>query len=114
MRTQTIQLNAEIYDASSKQVIEDVEAIRTQLELKVAEFAGMLTEMGTIGKRPGRRRMSTSSARHITERPTSAVLDCRSCDEKLPTIVEGKYFPRKTLEYVLGLKASFIDNLLTL
>jgi len=114
LRTQIIQLHGELDDVSRNQIVDHVEAVRMQLELKVAEFAGLLTEMGTVGEEPRRRRMNRSLARPTTARPPSAALDLRSGDEKLPTIVEGKHFPRKTLEYVPRPSASFIYNLLTL
>lgn len=101
LREEKIQAQAEREEALNRRVIEDVDSIRIQLETQVVEFSRLLGEMCVIGRKPGRRKSYARQDSHaaIIERPLgNAPVD--SSEDKLPTIVEGKHYPRRTLEYV--------------
>lgn len=95
-------------------MLDGLSAVKGRLESKLTELGELVQELGVVTAAGERRR---SSKRRSIDRSSSKRLDSGqrawrnglSCSEsvgglegRLPPILEDKYFPRKTLEYVLG------------
>lgn len=92
-------------------MLEGVDIVKSKLQAKLAELGGLVQELGSVQKnadsqRAQRRRSvnRTSPKRSPDQRnwknalTLSEVTGC--ADGRLPPIVEDKYFPRRTMEYV--------------
>lgn len=106
LRAETIQLRTELDDSRSKEVIRNVVAVQKQLEAKLREFTGLVSDLGDVQKKARRRKSQQPQSQRFSEsknwRSRRATLgELVAVQEgQLPTIVEGKDFPRKTLECV--------------
>ena len=106
MRQQVVKLQFEI-DSSGG--LDNINAVKGKLEAKLSELGGLLQELGnvqyTAENRRALRRRSGAKA------PPKKLPDQRNwksgqtvaeamggAEGRLPPIVEGKYYPRRTLE----------------
>lgn len=95
-------------------MLDGLSAVKGRLESKLTELGELVQELGVVTAAGERRR---SSKRRSIDRSSSKRLDSGqriwrnglNCSEsmgglegRLPPILEDKYFPRKTLEYILG------------
>jgi len=99
---EVIQLRFELEHSSKKNAI--VVELKSHLEAKVQELSGFLTQLGDLDKNLSRRRSRLPSAdgpEKLTHqrRSTNFAEALAAQDGRLPTIVEDKCYPRRTLEY---------------
>ena len=92
-------------------MLEGVDFVKGKLEAKLAELGGLVQELGHVqknveGQRAQRRRSVNRSPpkrspdqRHWKNALTLSEVT-GGADGRLPPIVEDKYFPRRTMEYV--------------
>ena len=111
-REQIIKLHNEAEKFTGQAVFEAVHAVKGKLEAKFAELGGLMQELGNVQKnvesQRTRRRSSmnrSSPKRSPDQRNWKNTLTLSEvtggADGRLPPIVEGKYFPRRTMEYVV-------------
>lgn len=92
-------------------MLEGVDIVKGKLEKKLAELGGLVQELGNVEKnvdsqRAQRRRSLNRSSpkRSPDQRNWKNALTLSEvtggADGRLPPIVEDKYFPRRTMEYV--------------
>ena len=92
-------------------MLEGVDLVKGKLEAKLAELGGLVQELGNVQKnaesqRAQRRRSlyRSSPKRSPDQRNWKNTLTLPEvtggADGRLPPIVEDKYFPRRTMEYV--------------
>lgn len=114
-----INLENELHNRPGKAVLEEVGTLKDKLEIKLAELGGLVFDLGraqksgTAASSPSRRRSRRASTkRSPDQRNWRNALTLSEVaggqDGRLPPIVEDKYFPRRTLEYVL--KFCVTDN----
>ncbi len=93
-------------------MLEGVDNVKGKLEAKLAEIGGLIQELGNVQKiidtqRTQRRRSINRSSpkRSPDQRNWKNALTLPEvtggADGRLPPIVEDKYFPRRTMEYVI-------------
>lgn len=110
LREQIINLTQEIdrYE-SAKKLHEGIYDIKSRLDSKLAEMTSLAAELGMLPRKVGR--LAAGKAENdadqpkgmaVEARPRAADAECHTMDEdgRLPPIVEDKYYPRRTLEYV--------------
>lgn len=119
MREQVINLQNELDSRPGKALLEEVGLIKDKLDIKLAELGGLVFDLGRTQKTviaassPSRRRSRRKSPkRSPDQRNWRNALTLSEVtggqDGRLPPIVEDKYFPRRTLEYVSRICA--MDN----
>lgn len=92
-------------------MLEGVDVVKSKLEAKLAELGGLVQELGQVQKnvdsQRAQRRKSvnrTSPKRSPDQRNWKNALTLSEvtggAEDRLPPIVEDKYFPRRTMEYV--------------
>lgn len=92
-------------------MLEGVEIVKGNLEAKLAELGGLVQELGNVQKNVDSQR--AQRRRSLSLRSPKKSPDQRNwknaltlsevtggADGRLPPIVEDKYFPRRTMEYV--------------
>lgn len=114
LRERIISLHHEVEKRPGRAMLDGMSAVKGRLESKLTELGELVQELGAVTAAGERRR---SSKRRSIDRSSSKRLDPGqrtwrnglSCSEfagglegRLPPIMEDKYFPRKTLEYILG------------
>lgn len=114
LRERIISLHHEVEKRPGRAMLDGLSAVKGRLESKLTELGELVQELGVVTAAGERRR---SSKRRSIDRSSSKKLDPGqrtwrnglSCSEfagglegRLPPILEDKYFPRKTLEYILG------------
>lgn len=114
LRERIISLHHEVEKRPGRAMLDGLSAVKGRLESKLTELGELVQELGDVTAAGERRR---SSKRRSIDRSSSKRLDPGqrtwrnglSCSEftgglegRLPPILEDKYFPRKTLEYILG------------
>jgi hypothetical protein len=116
LREQVINLQNELEYRPGKALLEEVGSIKNKLEIKLAELGGLVFDLGRTQKTgiaassPSRRRSRRKSPkRSPDQRNWRNALTLSEVtggqDGRLPPIVEDKYFPRRTLEYVSRIRA---------
>lgn len=103
LREQVINLTSEIERLEAAKLLHDgVYEIKARLDTKLAELNSLASDLGMLPRRVGK---INSKPEGNTERPKTALEPRRAADfnpamdgGKLPSIVEDKYFPRRTLE----------------
>lgn len=112
LRERVVRLQHEVDKAVDHSVLDDMGAIKSKIETKLAELGGFVEELSKMQKNAENRRIPkrrSSVKKSPTKSPdqknwknvlTLSEVTCGG-DHRLPPIVEGKCFPRKTLEYVL-------------
>ena len=110
LREQVIKLHHEAEKVTGKAVLEGVDVVKLKLEAKLAELGGLVQELGNVQKnvdsqRGQRRSMNRSSPRRSPDqrnwKNTLTLSEVTGgTDGRLPPIVEDKYYPRRTMEYV--------------
>lgn len=112
LRERVISLQYEVDKRPRRSVLEDMGTVKGKLEAKLAELGGLVQELGRI-------QVAAENPRSPKRKSLNRTEPKRSPDQKnwknnftlsevtgggggrLPPIVEDKYFPRKTLEYVI-------------
>lgn len=95
-----------VEDGSEDGFSEGVGYIKTRLSEKVHDVLDLVQDLEDLNtsqgrKRPGDQRHLRASSRQKECRNNPTLSEVITNQEgKLPTIVEDKYYPRKTLEYV--------------
>lgn len=107
LRGTVIELRGELDTTRSTNVVKNVTAIQKQLETKLQELSGLVFELGSVEKK-SKRRKSQLPPLGESQKAQSArdriFLEERNVarEGQLPTIMEDKSYPRKTLEYVIN------------
>lgn len=112
LRAESNQLRVAIDESRTTRTLQNVEDVRRQLQDKLKEFEGLVGSLGEIGKKRKSTkrqsdlirspRQSPNQRAWRNERGIGDVLDLpqtRQAEGWLPTIVENKHFPRRTMEY---------------
>lgn len=114
LRERIISLHHEVEKRPGRAMLDGLSAVKGRLESKLTELGELVQGLGDVTAAGERRR---SSKRRSIDRSSSKRLDSGqrtwrnglNCSEftgelegRLPPILEDKYFPRKTLEYILG------------
>lgn len=109
LREQVINLTQEIERLEAAKLLHDgVYEIKGRLDTKLAELNTLISDLGTLPRKAGGLGGEKSEQ---SDRPKATALDSRPRmtdseyhagvdDGKLPAILEDKYYPRRTLEYV--------------
>ena len=110
LREQVIKLHHEAEKVTGRAVLEGVDNVKLKLETKLAELGGLVQELGNVQKtidsqRGPRRSINRSSPRRSPDqrnwKNTLTLSEVTGgTDGRLPPIVEDKYYPRRTMEYV--------------
>ena len=111
LREQVIKLHYEVEKSTSKSLREGMDSVKSKLEAKLTELGGLIRELGEVqngaeNQRPAKRKSLSRSSpeRSPDQKNWKNVLTLSEvtggADGRLPPIVEGKYFPRRTMEYV--------------
>lgn len=112
LREQIIKLHYEAEKNTSKAMLESVDTVKGKLEAKLLELGGLVRELGevekTVESQRVRRRKSinrSSPKRSPDQRNWKNTLSLSEAvggaDGRLPPIAEDKYYPRRTMEYVI-------------
>lgn len=109
LREQVINLTQEIERLEAAKLLHDgVYEIKGRLDAKLAELNSLVADLGTLPRKAGRlgggkseqsdrpKATAPNSRLRMTDSDYHAEVD----DGKLPAILEDKYHPRRTLEYV--------------
>lgn len=113
LRERIISLHHEVEKRPGRAMLDGISVVKGRLEAKLTELGELVQELGVVTTVGERRR---SSKRRSMDRSSPKISPDQStwrnglrCSEfagglegRLPPILEDKYFPRKTLEYVLG------------
>lgn len=113
LRERIISLHHEVEKRPGRAMLDGISVVKGRLEAKLTELGELVQELGvvtTVGERrrsSKRRSMDRSSPKISPDQRTwRNGLRCSEfaggLEGRLPPILEDKYFPRKTLEYVLG------------
>ena len=110
-REQCIKLQYEVNNGPSRGAMESVGNIKDRLEAKLTELGSMVQELGVVQRssrnRSPRRKSAIRSSpkRSPDQRNWKNALTLSEAtggtDGRLPPIVEDKYFPRRTMEYMI-------------
>ena len=109
LREQIIKIQYECERSTSRAVQDYVAALREQLEAKLKELSGLVQDLGIAQNdvETERAQKRSPTSRNSPQRSPdqknwknvhtlSEVMG--SADERLPPIMEGKYYPRRTME----------------
>jgi hypothetical protein len=103
LREQVLQLQNAIESQPFRPSLKTIDAVKSKLEAKMLELGGLVAELGQLKKvdeRP-RRRSQLATRRSPEERQWRSGLGLQEVENHmLPTIVEDKHFPRRTMGYV--------------
>lgn len=104
LREQVIHLQHALETQSTRPSLENIGAVKDKLEAKIQEFAGLVAELGQM-KATGEEapcKVQTAVKRGPEERQWRSGLCLQEVENNmLPTIAEGKFYPRKTMKYAL-------------
>lgn len=110
LREQVIKLHHEAEKVTGRAVLEGIGTVKSKLEAKLAEFGGLVQELENVQKnidsqRGQRRSMNRRSPKRSPDQKnwknTLTLSEVTGgTDGRLPPIVEDKYYPRRTMEYV--------------
>ncbi|MCJ1392216.1 hypothetical protein MMC18_005083 [Xylographa bjoerkii] len=123
LREKVISLEHELENRPKQEALEDLGFVKDKLEAKLAELGGLVFELGRAHKSaiataaPSRRQSrGKSPKRSPDQRSWKNALTLsevtRGQDGRLPSIVEDKYYPRRTLdsEELLGISNDQVDS----
>jgi len=116
LREQVLQLQNALESHSSRPSFENIDAVKSKLEAKMAELGGLVAELGNMKKeeRPRCRSQLAATRRSPDERQWRSGLGLQEVENQMmPTIVEGKPFPRRTMGYVELTTRFMVDGMLT-
>jgi hypothetical protein len=103
LREQVLQLQNALESQPFRPSLKNIDAVKSKLEAKMLELGGLVAELGQLKKvdeRP-RCRNQLATRRSPDERQWRSGLGLQEVENHmLPTIVEDKYFPRRTMGYV--------------
>ncbi|KAH7094638.1 hypothetical protein FB567DRAFT_600245 [Paraphoma chrysanthemicola] len=101
LREQVLQLQNTLESHSSRPSFENIDAVKAKLEAKMMELGGLVAELGQLKKEDSRPRCKSQLAatrRSPDERQWRSGLGLQEVENAmLPTIAEGKYYPRRTM-----------------
>jgi hypothetical protein len=104
LREQVLQLQNVIEARSNGPSFADIEAVKSRLEVRLAEFGSLVAELGQIQKvdsGPRCKSQTAATRRSPDERQWRSGLCLQEVENAmLPTIAEDKYFPRRTMGYI--------------
>lgn len=110
LREQIIKLEHELQKDPGRSLLDNVGIVKGSLETKLAELGRLVQDLGNVQRRdddqsPQRKDIARASPRRSPDQKNwrnaltlSEVTG--GVDGRLPPIVEDKYYPRRTLEYV--------------
>lgn len=109
LREQIIKLHYEVEKDTSRAVQDNVNSVRAQLEAKLLDLGGLVQELGKVhnnveSQRAQKRKSlnRNSPKRSPDQRNWKNALTLSEvtggADGRLPSIVEDKYYPRRTME----------------
>lgn len=107
-----INLQQELDYRPKRSVLEDLGLVKDKLDIKLAELGSLVFELGRAhssaiadNSPPRRRSRKPSPKRSPDQKNWKNVLSLSEVtgrqDGRLPPIVEDKYYPRRTLKYVV-------------
>ncbi|KAF2117557.1 hypothetical protein BDV96DRAFT_679348 [Lophiotrema nucula] len=103
LREQVLQLQNALESHSSRPSFESIDTVREKLESKIQELGNIIVELGQLKKenpRPRCRSQTAATKRSPGERQWRSGLGLQEVENAmLPTIAEGKFFPRQTMKY---------------
>ena len=118
LREENIQLHHEAEKNTGRQVLEGVDIVKGHLEAKLSEIGNLVQQLGKVRKNVDPRRAQKrtsidrsrrrSSEQRIWKRDPAPSEVAEGADIRLPPIMEDKYYPRRTLEYVCGKSATIV------
>jgi len=104
LREQVLQLQNTLESQSSRPSFENIDAVKAKLEAKMLELGGLVSELGQpkkVDERPRCRSQLAATRRSPDERQWRSGLGLQEVENQmLPTITEGKSYPRRTMGYV--------------
>lgn len=111
LRERVISLQYEVDKRSGCAALADMGTVKEKLEAKLTELGGLVQDLGRIQvaainpRSPKRKSMNQNESKRSPDQKNwknNLTLSevTAGGDGRLPPIVEDKYFPRKTLEYV--------------
>ena len=110
LREQVIKQHHEAEKATGRAVLQGVDIVKLKLEAKLAELGGLVQELGNVQKNIDSRRVQRRSMNRSSPRRSPDQKNWKNAltlsevtggtDGRLPPIVEDKYYPRRTMEYV--------------
>ena len=103
LREQVLNLQHTLSTAATHPSAEVVDAVRLKLEAKISELGSLVAELGDIKKpeEPQCKSQTAATRRSPDERQWRGGLGLQEVhDAMLPTITEGKFYPRQTMKYV--------------
>lgn len=107
LREQVLHLHNAAESQASRLSMENIDAVKTQLEAKLLELGGMVAQLGQLkktGDRSRRKSQQLATRRSAGERQWRSGLGLQEVENQmLPTIAEGKHYPRQTMGYVYAI-----------
>lgn len=103
LREKVIRLEAQVEKSHGYHATANIGAVKDKLEAKIQELGGLVAELGLL-QMPQKKtkRSSTSPKVSLDQRywrnPVPLAETLAAQEGRLPTISEGKYYPRRTLE----------------
>ncbi|TKX21435.1 shugoshin-like protein [Elsinoe australis] len=94
LREEIIRLQNQLSDSSHNVQLSDLDVVRQDLQRRVEEILGVVSELGQLKKREQPKRQSNPSS----WRPAIPNLRLAGPELRMPAIVEGKQYPRRTLD----------------
>lgn len=106
LREQVVQLQNTLETHSQRPSFDDIDGVKDRLETKMQELGSLVAELGLLKKKPTvpprRKGQAAATRRSSDERQWRSGLGLQEVENAmLPTIAEDKFYPRKTLRYVL-------------
>lgn len=104
LRERIIQLETELDSSRNSYATAKVDAIKDRLDAKIQELGGLVAELGLLQKPARKARRRTQSPKRSPNQKewknahTLAEVMGGQQGGRLPTIVEDKHYPRRTLE----------------
>lgn len=112
LREQVLQLQNALEAQSNRPSFENINTVKNRLEAKLIEFGSLVAELGQMQKTdtgPRCKSQTAATRRSPDERQWRSGLGLQEVENAmLPTIAEGKSFPRMTMEYVLTSAYCFV------
>lgn len=116
LREQVIKLHYDAEKSASKSLLESVDIVKSKLEAKLSELGGLVKDLGyiqkTTEKQHAQRRESVNMSspkrspdKRIWKNALTLSEAVRGADGRLPPIMEDKYYPRRTLRWLMRSKA---------
>jgi hypothetical protein len=103
LREQVLQLQNTIESQPLRPSFENIDAVKSKLEAKMAELGGLVAELGQLKKadRQPHCRTQLATRRNPDERQWRSGLGLQEVENAMmPTITEDKHYPRRTMGYV--------------